>query len=158
MELKIFFFFNVTYDLDDGLKLTNQISYFHEAINSQTKMIWTYAAKKGIITRNLPQPVTLIHKSEPTPNGGKKLPAITISDDDHTDNDDGTGKDHCNKPTSSYNLNKRENRTHVNTTKKNGESTKRKTSQNQSVQTEDDTKVGKNQKKRYTKKKNRTAI
>ena len=97
MEVEVYFFFNVMIDQDDELKLTNQSSYFYEALNNQTHAIRNYAARKGIPTRNQPAPITTIHQTIPTPTAGKTTHSITISDDDDDDDDDEL---FINKPTS----------------------------------------------------------
>ena len=154
MELKVFFFFNVVADEGSDFKLDNQSSYFYEAINDQTKPIRQYAARKGITTRNQPPSINTSHQAENTETARSTLP-ITISDDDSDDFEES-----CNKPTSTNKLNR--SKPGTTQTKYTNESTKRKTSQNQSVQTEDDNinhqnEVSKRMQTRQTKKKNRKA-
>ena len=117
-------------------------------------LIRQYTARKGIPTRNQPPSINTFDQAENTETARSTLP-ITISDDDRDDFEES-----CNKPTSTSKLNR--SKPGTTRTKYTNESTKRKTSQNQSVQTEDDNinhqnEVSKRMQTRQTKKKNRKA-
>ena len=109
-ELKVFFFFNVMTGQDNELKLINLSSYSYKALNNQTKMIWIYAAKKGIRTRNQLSVNTTLQKTATLKIAERPAHPITISDDDNNDDNDDSDKNDDNgefykKPTTMQNLN-----------------------------------------------------
>ena len=135
MEQKLFFLFNIVKGQDNELQMVTQKSFFYEALNIQAKEIRKYAATKGLILRTHQNAtVNTTHL--------KNMTDETDQDKEHESETDSTSTKMNNSPKQSPEI------LAAQITQ-----TKRKISQNRSVQT-DNVEVKGNSKptKRHTKK------